>query len=552
MATPKGGKPIEQAVIDAVSSRVNGVVRSVRQLIAGVNEAWMGPNQPIAPVAQAEAHGRVTDYPFGWNVTPTPRGETDSGDGTTSVDFPTLRQMADPGAGGLDLLRVAIETRKDQMAAQPWTIRERVDKRTQARTRAKALAIGKKKLEEQQAAQLKAQQDAMAAKPAAGAAEATKAAKPAPAAEPTDEELGLPPESPAEKKAAQIEQLLRTPDGVNAFTSWQRKLMEDLLVIDAPCVYLRPVTGQTYRLPDVVDGATIKPLVDGNGRTPLPPNPAYGQYLRGVQATQYSLDDLVYFPRNVRSNKFYGYSPVEQVITTVNIALRRQLMQLMHYTEGNIPEAFVPTPPEWTLQQVKDFQEYWDSTLEGNQASKSHAKFVPAGVAPIFTRDAKLKDEWDEWLARIICWCFSLSPQALVKQMNRGTGETAKQTAQEEGLEPLKLWWKAFMDLVLAKAFNAPELEFAFEDEEIGDPLVKAQVVALLVDKVFTSNELREWYGKEPRADLEKPMAPPPGIAFGGAGGPSAASGGHPPPASEKLERLLRGLLRKAHQADRP
>jgi hypothetical protein len=67
-----------------------------------------------------------------------------------------------------------------------------------------------------------------------------------------------------------------------------------------------------------------------------------------------------------------------------------------------------------------------------------------------------LKDEFDEWLARIICYCFSLSPQALIKQMNRATAETAKQTAQEEGLEPLKLWFKDTVDACWRRPSTRP------------------------------------------------------------------------------------------------
>jgi hypothetical protein len=41
----------------------------------------------------------------------------------------------------------------------------------------------------------------------------------------------------------------------------------------------------------------------------------------------------------VRAHRVYGYSPVQQVLMTVNIALRRQLWQLDYFTEGSIPDA---------------------------------------------------------------------------------------------------------------------------------------------------------------------------------------------------------------------
>jgi len=50
-------------------------------------------------------------------------------------------------------------------------------------------------------------------------------------------------------------------------------------------------------------------------------------------------------PRNPRPHKVYGYSPVEQIVLTVNVALRRALSQLQYYTEGNVPEALIVVPP---------------------------------------------------------------------------------------------------------------------------------------------------------------------------------------------------------------
>jgi PAS domain-containing protein len=94
-------------------------------------------------------------------------------------------------------------------------------------------------------------------------------------------------------------------------------------------------------------------VLDVTGRTPLPPDPAYQQILKGIPAVDYTADDLVYMVRNPRVWKIYGYSPVEQVITTVNIALRRQVSQLAFYTEGNVPEALGQVPDTWTPKQIR-------------------------------------------------------------------------------------------------------------------------------------------------------------------------------------------------------
>jgi hypothetical protein len=129
-----------------------------------------------------------------------------------------------------------------------------------------------------------------------------------------------------------------------------------------------------------------------------------------------------------------------------------------------------------------------------------------------------LKDTFDEWLGRVVCWCFDLSPQALVKEMNRSTAQTGKEAAQEEGLEPLKLSWKDILDVVLVKAFDAPDLEMAYADEEIADPATKAEVMATALGKGggkpwLTQDEVRAEYGYDELDDAQREElnpAPPP------------------------------------------
>jgi hypothetical protein len=49
------------------------------------------------------------------------------------------------------------------------------------------------------------------------------------------------------------------------------------------------------------------------------------QLLKGLPAVNYSARDIIYRPRNVRAHKVYGYSPVQQVLMTVNIAGMRRI-----------------------------------------------------------------------------------------------------------------------------------------------------------------------------------------------------------------------------------
>lgn len=154
-------------------------------------------------------------------------------------------------------------------------------------------------------------------------------------------------------RIAEISAFFARPDRIHSWAGWLRMLIEDLLVIDAPTLYRRRTRGGRLWALEPLDGATIKRLIDDWGRTPAPPAPAYQQILKGMPAVDYTADELIYAPRNPRAHKAYGFSPVEQVQMSVNIALRRQIYQLQYYTEGNIPEALIGVPDSWNPDQIR-------------------------------------------------------------------------------------------------------------------------------------------------------------------------------------------------------
>ena len=96
-------------------------------VIAGMNRVWnqwFGPGVPINPVApRDEVEGRQFDYQVSSNLNYRPKQQGSE----TGIGFDFLVRIAEPGQGGLDILRLAIETWKDLMCAQAWGIRGRKD-----------------------------------------------------------------------------------------------------------------------------------------------------------------------------------------------------------------------------------------------------------------------------------------------------------------------------------------------------------------------------------------------------------------------------------------
>jgi PAS domain-containing protein len=467
--------PIEQGMIARL-------VQGVRYGLTGkMPQDWFGPNQPLVPQAP-QAVGRQYDYRTGINLDTRPRSDE-------PIKFSDMRALAD----SYDLLRLIIETRKDQIAAMDWSIK------------------------------------------------------------PKDED------AEAGDDVKKIQDFFAYPDQEHTWDAWLRMLAEDLFVIDAPTIYPRMTRGGDVYAFELVDGATIKRVVDYTGRTPLPPDPAYQQILKGLPAVDYSRDELIYMPRNPRTHKLYGYSPVEQIIMTINIALRRQVHQLQFYTEGNIPEALISVPESWNPDQIAQFQNYWDSLLEGDTAARRHAKFVPNGTNPIFTKEGTLKDEYDEWIARIVCFAFSVNPTPFIKQQNRATADNAQSQAIQEGLLPQMKWVKGVMDLILAKWWKRPDLQFTWGEEAELNALDQAKVDQIYVTaKVKHPDEVRGDLGLDPLTPEQKEeMNPVPVVGEDGEnpaapGKPGAPSAKKAPPqdadkvAKKKLYTRPRRLIETA------
>jgi hypothetical protein len=163
---------------------------------AGEAANGFGPLTPITPLAPPEVAGRQWDYPAGYNLSTLSRP-------FEPITFLTLRALAD----GYDLLRLVIETRKDQAARQSWSITARDN----------------------------------------GARSATDAAR-----------------------IATLKSFFARPDGIHGFADWLRILLEEVFVTDAPALYMSRDRGGQLKALMPLDGATIKPVIDPWGRVPQP------------------------------------------------------------------------------------------------------------------------------------------------------------------------------------------------------------------------------------------------------------------------------------------
>lgn len=344
---------------------------------------------------------------------------------STGITFAQLRELAK----AWDLLSLVIETRKDQVVAVPWAFRLR-------------------------------SKDGESKK---GQKERTK----------------------VDPRIQALNRFFHYPDEEHDWDTWIRALLDEVFITDALSIAPGYTIGGGIHCLDIIDGATITRKIDVRGKTPKAPSVAYQQIIKGLPAIDLSTRDLLYKPRNHKAHRTYGFSPVEQIVLTTNMALRRNYTQLSNFTEGTLPEALATVPDKWSPSQIDNFQAHFDS-FAGDLAQKSRIRFVPNLDKIVFTKEKMLVDEFDEWLARLVCFAFSISPQPFIKMMNRATAQSAQDQATQEGLIPLLKYVSSVLTYIVDLYLGYDDIEHVFLSDEEADKLKQAQI-----DKIYVS------YGKD-------------------------------------------------------
>jgi hypothetical protein len=322
------------------------------------------------------------------------------------------------------------------------------------------------------------------------------------------------------------------PDRANGltFTDWLMIAAEETLVIDALAIFPQPtVGGDLYGL-QILDGATIKPLIDDRGMRPMAPAPAYQQILYGFPRSEFSAnsddpaadgefsaDDLMYAVRNRRTTSVYGFSPVERALPLADIYLRRQQWIRAEYTDGVIPDLMFTTDAEWGTNPdlLRAYENILNDDLAGQTEQRKRARLLPSGLSPITNEGygEKFKDTLDDYLITSICGHFGVQPSEIGFAPKGGLGgsgyeEGRAENAEALGIQPLANWYsKMLTNLSYAYLGMPRELEFKLMTSKRMDNEANARKSQIEVTSAGkTINERRSELGlpllDTPQADM--------------------------------------------------
>ena len=331
---------------------------------------------------------------------------------------------------------------------------------------------------------------------------------------------------------ARLRSFWEVPDRSNGlvFADWLNVFLEDHLVIDAVAVWgQKNVGGDLYGF-QLIDGSTIKPLLDPRGFRPEPPHPAYQQILYGFPRSEFTAttddpkadgeftaDELAYLVRNRRTTSVYGLGPVERSLALADIYLRRQQWLRAEYTDGVLPELMFESDATFggNPELLRAYENVLNDDLSGQTEQRKRARILPAGLKPVQFDGygEKFKDTLDDYLVTSICGHFGVLPSEIGFTPKSGLGGAGHQegealSAENIGLTPMANWVGKMLTQLSYTFLGMPrELEFKFmvENPQTTSDLSKAEDIRIR-GGVKTVNESRSDLGMplldSPEADL--------------------------------------------------
>lgn len=322
------------------------------------------------------------------------------------------------------------------------------------------------------------------------------------------------------------------PDRANGYTwaDWLNIFLEDNLVLDAVAIWpQKAVNGDLYGF-QLLDGSTIKPLIDDRGMRPMAPNPAFQQILFGFPRSEFmatndaenadgefTSDELTYLVKNRRTWSVYGFSPVERSLPLADIYLRRQDWIRKEYTDGVTPELMMKTDANFgnNPDLIRAYENIYNDDLAGQTAQRMRVRILPSGFDPVQPEGygEKFKDVLDNYLITSICGHFGVLPSEIGFSGSGSLGASGLQqgetmSGEAIGITPLTQWVSRQLTNLSYLYLGMPrELEFKIMFESKIDTEGEARKTDIeLKNGARTVNEARADMGlpllDTPQADM--------------------------------------------------
>jgi SPP1 gp7 family putative phage head morphogenesis protein len=307
------------------------------------------------------------------------------------------------------------------------------------------------------------------------------------------------------------------------FDNWVAMAVEEILVIDALSIHPSVTIGGDLLGFEILDGSTIKPLLDVRGGRPQYPFPAYQQEMYGFPRGEFQAsyapedievidgvefasikngftsDQLFYLPQNRRAFTPYGNSAVERAMRAASLYLARQGWMLAEYKDGSTPLTWlVPqvatangavAPVQMNPKQRREWEDKLNAELGGQTRARHRMKVTPPGFMPMQMPgvDERYKPDYDVHLIKSVAGPMGVTFTELGYSESQGLGNSGLHAGQADvgervGTKPDVRLLRNLIQDISRECLKAPrELVFNFLDpnsdnEEVADKIADARL----------------------------------------------------------------------------
>lgn len=387
------------------------------------------------------------NYPISWNIQWTPRSEEGI------PNFPTLRRVTK----ACDELNIVIQYRLDGISA----------KKLSGKAREKPLTVDAKRL--------------MA------------------------------------KKIKDVDTWLERPFQGLSMRGAQCQLGYEVFVTDGVMISLERAVDGSPMLPRQVAPETLKPLLEASGEIV-----GYQQIIWGQPRTEYpafrhdtELDDRTpqilgpHYTPTVASG--YGTSHVEDILNTVDILTRFQLLERANFTAGTVPPAYITTPAAWSLAETQAWYKWLNDEYAGDLAYKARLLALPYGcTVQAVHQDPFAAQRHDAFLSDL-CVRFNTPRNLFLNTGTRSAADEVTDALQDSGLVALQSFFiNDIFNPILWFHFEEPEVEIVYSVDPTKDRAMRAaerktyfEMVDAQGARVMDVNEVRGEIGLDALTDAQ-------------------------------------------------
>ncbi|ECZ5235197.1 phage portal protein [Salmonella enterica subsp. enterica serovar Enteritidis] len=272
------------------------------------------------------------------------------------------------------------------------------------------------------------------------------------------------------------------------FSGFMGKMVRDSLVMDSAPIETEYKRNRALGMDGfyAVDGATIR-LCNEDGYKGDDEIFAL-QVVQGNLRTAYTFNDLIYVPRNPRTDVLqggYGMSETELLVSTVTGFLNAMSYNQKYFDSNAIPKGLLHLAGDYSQDDLSSFKRYWNSMVRGinnawtlpvmvSKNGESKATFENFGVDVNEIMFAK----WMTFLTSIICAIYGIAPDEInfesftsgASPLSGSDTEEKLINSKDKGLRPLLAHFEdLFTDYIVSDFGDKYEFRWTGLDEKTPD-----------------------------------------------------------------------------------